>query len=329
MHVSAPNAAPSRVAVKDPLGSLGKVIAAVAGAGVFLYVIGVAVLAEGLASAHLHAREVIAALPRDQVAVFGAREALLSAIAGAVFALFLYAFYRMFRFSQQAVAGQGIRGRLLRWMREHPAAVVTAMVASLAVAGPADARGVAFFLLFLANVYLGMRSAHRSLIGELPDFRTSLRPWLRVAAGLAIAVFIASLARQSAFPEQFPVAHIRVSYTRALDLRAVYLPRVNLQNASLPRARLGGADLRGARLVEANLQWASLWRADLQNANLIDADLRNASLVGANLRGARMSEGERHAWLEGAPSMNRRRGHPLHDVRRRRSARDSARRPQS
>jgi hypothetical protein len=209
------------VALKDPFGSFGKVVGAVAGAGVFVYLIGVVALWQRLAGAHLPAREVIAAIPREQVAVLGAREVFVSAIAGGLSALYLYAFYRLFRVSERAVAAGGVRGRLLHRMREHPAAVVTAVVAVLGVAAPFDAHGVVLFVAFLANTYLGVRSAHRSLIGELPDFRTSVRPWLRVVAGLAIAVFIISLARQHAFPEQFSVAKINgagLSHDRYLYL---------------------------------------------------------------------------------------------------------------
>ena len=206
------------MALKDPFGSFGKVVGAVAGAGVFVYLIGVVVLWERLAGAHLPAREVIAAIPREQVAVLGAREVFVSAIAGVFSALYLYAFYRLFRVSERAVAAGRVRGRFLHGMREHPAAVVTAVVAVLGVAAPCDARGVVLFVVFLANTYLGVRSAHRSLIGELPDFRTSLRPWLRVVVGLAIAVFIISLARQHAFPEQFSVARINGAGPNDRDL---------------------------------------------------------------------------------------------------------------
>jgi hypothetical protein len=219
--VSSPEPPPQRVALKDPFGSFGKVVGAVAGAGVFVYLIGVVVLWERLASAHLPAREVIAVIPREQVAVLGAREVFVSAIAGVFSALFLYAFYRLFRVSERAVAAGGGRGRLLHRMREHPAAVVTAVVAVLGVAAPCDVRGVVLFVVFLANTYLGVRSAHRSLIGELPDFRTSLRPWLRVVAGLAIAVFIISLERQHAFPERFSVA--RIYGSGPSDNRYLYL----------------------------------------------------------------------------------------------------------
>jgi hypothetical protein len=50
--VSAPEP-PQRVALKDPFGSFGKVVGAVAGAGVFVYLIGVVVMWERLAAAHL------------------------------------------------------------------------------------------------------------------------------------------------------------------------------------------------------------------------------------------------------------------------------------
>jgi hypothetical protein len=91
--------------------------------------------------------------------------------------------------------------------------------------GPFDARGAVFLVLFLINLYFGMRSAHRSLIGELPGFRTSQRPWWRVALGLGIAIVIASLARQNEFPEQFAVAqvHFKPGTKIAADLRTGYL----------------------------------------------------------------------------------------------------------
>jgi hypothetical protein len=213
------------VALKDPAASIGKVIGALAGAGVFLYLIGAVVLWQRLSRAHLQADEVIGAIPRDQVAVLGAREVLLSAVAAASFALFLYGFYWLFRFSERRAGHDGVGGRVLRFMREKPAVLITAIAGSLAVFGPCDAFEAALLVLFLVNVYLGMRSVHRSVIGELPDFRTSIRPWLRVAAGLAIAVLIASVARQHAFPDEFPMATVELSGPRAAysPMRGLYL----------------------------------------------------------------------------------------------------------
>lgn len=57
------------VALKDPAASIGKIIGALAGAGLFLYLIGAMVLWQRLSRAHLQADEVIGAIPRDQVAV--------------------------------------------------------------------------------------------------------------------------------------------------------------------------------------------------------------------------------------------------------------------
>jgi hypothetical protein len=204
-----PATSPTRALLEDAFGSFGKVVAAVAGAGIFLYLIGVAVLWLRLAAAGLQQQEVVAAIPRDQLAVLGAREALLSTISGLLFALLLYAFFRVFRVSQQLLTTKGVRGVLARWMRERPALMFTVIIGGWCVLFvPLDTPGTLFLILFLANIYFGFRSAHRSLIGELPDFRTSVRPWLRVGLGLAIAVFLVSIARQSEFPDGFSRAMV-------------------------------------------------------------------------------------------------------------------------
>lgn len=206
-----PAPSPARALLGDAFGSFGKVVAAVTGAGVFLYLIGVGVLWQRLAAAGLQQQEVVAVIPREQLAVLGAREALLSAIAGALFALFLYLMYRLFRLSQQVEATAGVRGFCARCVRERPALTMTVILGLYsALFVPLDTPGVLFLVLFLANIYLGFRSAHRSLIGELPDFRASIRPWLRVALGLAIAVFLVSISRQSQFPDAFPRATIKL-----------------------------------------------------------------------------------------------------------------------
>lgn len=209
MAVSAPAPSPTRALLEDAFGSFGKVVAAVTGAGIFLYLIGVAVLWLRLAAAGLQEQEVVSAIPRDQLAVLGAREALLSTLSGILFALLLYAFFRLFRVSEQLQTTDGVRGVLARWMRDRPALLLTVVVGCWCVwFVPLDTPGTLFLILFLANIYFGFRSAHRSWIGELPDFRTSARPWLRVGLGLAIAVFLVSIARQSEFPDGFSQATI-------------------------------------------------------------------------------------------------------------------------
>ena len=196
---------------EDPLSSLGKLVGALAGAGVFLYLIGVGVLWQRLAGADLHPEEVIAALPRDQIAVTGAREALLLSISGAIFGCYLYAFYRLFRASERVAATDGFRARLAGQIRERPAGIVTAMVAAwCALVVPLSRHDVGLILAFFAIVFVGLRSAHRSLIGKSQDFRTSRVPWLRVVAGLSASVLVVSIAHQREFPDQFPIARVVV-----------------------------------------------------------------------------------------------------------------------
>lgn len=205
-----PAPSPARALFDDALGSLGKVVAALAGAGLFLYLIGAAVLWKRVEDAGLQAQEIVAAIPRDQLAVAGARDALLSLLAAGFFGLFLYACYRLFRASERAtITDHAIRDLPARWMRDRPAVVVTVVVAvAFAPLVPVSASSALFFVLFLLNLLLGARSAHRSVIGELRDFRTNLVPWLRVAAGLSIAVFLVSVWRPSEFPDQFPSAEV-------------------------------------------------------------------------------------------------------------------------
>ena len=196
---------------EDPLGSLGKIVGALAGAGVFLYLIGVGVMWQRLARADLHPEEVIAALPRDQIAVTGAREALLLSISGAIFGLYLYAFYRLFRASERVAARDGLWARFGGQIRERPAAIVTVMVAAwCALFVPLSRHGLGLMLAFLAIVFVGLRSAHRSLIGKSQDFRTSRVPWLRVVAGLSGSVLVVSIAHQREFPDPFPTAAVVV-----------------------------------------------------------------------------------------------------------------------
>jgi hypothetical protein len=198
---------PGHALWEDPLGSLGKIVGALAGAGVFLYLIGVGVLWERLASAGLQPQEVIAALPRDQIAVTGAREALLLSISGAIFGLYLYAFYRLFRACERVAPAGGLRARLAGQIRQRPAVVVTAMVAAwCAPLVPLSLHSVGPMLAFLAVVFVGLRSAHRSLIGKSQDFRTSRLPWLRVVAGLSASVLIVSIAHEREFPARFATA---------------------------------------------------------------------------------------------------------------------------
>jgi hypothetical protein len=210
--VSAPPVqSPARALLDDALGSLGKVVAAAAGAGLFLYLIGTAVLWQRVDNLGLQAQEVVAVIPRDQLAVAGAREVLLSLVAGAIFAYFLYGCYAVYRACEAVVDTGGVRGRFARWMRERPALLVTAAVAIVGtLLVPFGASDALFGLFFLGNLFLGMRSAHRSLVGELPDFRSSLKPWLRVVAGWSIAVFLVSVWRPAEFPEPFPTASVEL-----------------------------------------------------------------------------------------------------------------------
>lgn len=199
------------VLLNDPLGSFGKLVGAVAGAGVFLYVIGVAVLWQRLARAGVQAQDVITAIPRDQLAVAGAREALVSIIAGAVFGLLCYAIYRVYGVSQRAVASNGVLGRCARWMSQRPQIVITLAVAGTCLpVGPFSMDGLLFLVVFLALVFLGTRSAHRSLIGDSQDYRTSRLPWLRLLAVLSAAVLLVSILRQREFPDPFSCATIAV-----------------------------------------------------------------------------------------------------------------------
>jgi hypothetical protein len=174
---------------------------------VFLYLIGVVVMWERLASEHLQPQEVIAALPRDQVAVAGAREALLLAISGAIAGLFLYAAYRLFRASERLATTRGVRAHFARRLRARPAVLLTALIAAWGVLVlPITLDGVVLGLVFLAIAFVGIRSAHRSLTGKSQDFRTSRVPWLRVAAGLSASVLVISIAHQHDFPDRFSTA---------------------------------------------------------------------------------------------------------------------------
>ncbi|MDQ3676499.1 MAG: hypothetical protein M3401_06795 [Actinomycetota bacterium] len=197
--------------MNDPLDSIRKLVGAVAGAGVVLYVIGVSVLWQRLARADVQAQDVITAIPREQLAVAGAREALVSLIAGTVFGLLCYATYRVYDGSRRAAASNGVLGRGARWMRQRPAVVVTLAVAgSCLPVGPFSADGLFFLVMFLALVFLGTRSVHRSLIAEPQEHRGSRLPWLRVLAVLSAAVLLVSILRQREFPDPFSCASIAV-----------------------------------------------------------------------------------------------------------------------
>jgi hypothetical protein len=201
----------------DPLGSFGKVVGALAGLGVFLYLIGVVVMWTRLEAEDLQPQEVIAALPRDQIAVAGAREALLLAVSGAIFAGFLFIFYRLFRASERFAGTQGVAARVAHWLRERPAVFLTALIGTwAALVLPITPDGIVLGILFLTIVFVGIRSAHRSLIGESQDFRTSRVPWLRVAAGLSSSVLVVSIAHQREFPDRFSTATVFASGPRSI-----------------------------------------------------------------------------------------------------------------
>ena len=91
----------------------------------------------------------------------------------------------------------------------HPATVITVpLTIWCLLVLPLNLPSLLFIALFLADVFLGVRSAHRTLLSSTESYATSLRPWLRLAVGLAIAVFLGSVARQREFPERFSVARI-------------------------------------------------------------------------------------------------------------------------
>lgn len=199
----------SRGLLADPLGSLGKVIGLAAGAGAFLYLIGVAVLWQRLGSAGLPEQEVLATIPRDQIAAAGIQEALLSAIAAALFGVGGFAGYQVFRLSERLATAAGPVGWAARGLAAHPVLALTAAMAALCLPlGPLSLIGLVFLGVTLVLVYFAARSAHRSLISESRDFHTSPTPWIRLAAALAAAVFIVSVVRQHEFPEELPVATI-------------------------------------------------------------------------------------------------------------------------
>ena len=240
----------------EALGSIGKVVTALAGAGVLLYVTGVVVVWQRLASEGLQQQAVIAVMPRDQLAVAGAREALVSMISAAIFGLFLYWAYRAFESSRRSTASHGLRARMAGWMRKRPATVITVLIAvACALLGPLAVTGVACLALFLAIAYIGTRSAHRSLIGKSQDFRTSPLPWLRVALGLSSAVLVASIARTSEFPDRFPLATVTegACVTRGLYLGAtadgIALGKPELSDASTDECRTPDADAGNTLLV--------------------------------------------------------------------------------
>ena len=197
--------------LNDALGSFGKAVGALAGAGIFLYLIGVGVLWQRLSNADLRAQEVVATLPRDQLAIVGAREALLSAVSAAIFGLFLWAVYRLWLSSADDVAKQNLRGKLARGVRDQPATVISVPLAIwCALIVPMSPSGALFLVLFLAVVWFGIRSAQRSLLDPVRNFRTSAGPWVRVAIGLASAVLVVSISRQGEFPDRFSIATIAI-----------------------------------------------------------------------------------------------------------------------
>lgn len=209
-----PEGTPSQEGLgKGPEGLLvtyGKVASGLAGAGIVLYVIGVVVFWERLASRGFQAQEVIATLPREQIAVAGAREALVSAVAGAIGALVLYGVYRLLGTGE--VAGtRGVRAWLAKRMREHVAGTVTGLIFFLSVLiGPVTVTDIVCLPLFLLITFFGVRSIQRSLRIDKFAFKNHVRPWIVVTAGLVAAVFVVSVARQAEFPDQVALATVEL-----------------------------------------------------------------------------------------------------------------------
>jgi len=206
----------------DPLTSFGKAVGLIAGAGVFVYVVGVVAFWQRMDDAGLQPQEVVASIPRDQLAVAGAREASLSLITGAAFALCLLGVYRAYARSRRSGASSGVGGRFATWMGDHAAGVVTAFFGvSCALVMPLSPANVLLLAVCLLTVYVGGSSARRRLKDDPRAYRTSIMAWAELAVGLSIAVFVVGFMRQREFPGGFACATVRLQ--DAAPERALYL----------------------------------------------------------------------------------------------------------
>jgi hypothetical protein len=201
--------------LSETFDSLGKVVAAIAGAGVFFYLAGLFVMWQRLKKEGLPSEEGLSVLPRDQVAIAGVREVVLSLISAALL-LFVLGFVlvhaaRLFAKLQRNVAStpptRAARSRSRRafsWFAERIALWSLLILLTLLVF-PLSRAGIAAALTLAGLFYYSVRLTQHC-VKENQAF-----PLWRVGIAVLVAVVVLSVAREHDFPSQFtPVTAVMV-----------------------------------------------------------------------------------------------------------------------
>jgi hypothetical protein len=187
--------------VTSSFNDVAKVVAGVAGFGVFFFVAGYFIQWQRLKKADLPAQDGLALLPNEQIAAAGVREIFISVLFGAFFLFFLgFALLWLTRFARKR------QGRLWRLLSSDALFLGIVLGALTVLLMPLSTAGLIAGFTVVAVLAFGLVTIDRFLDDEskgAADF-----PLWRIAVAVAIVALVLSVARQREFPETLPAVTV-------------------------------------------------------------------------------------------------------------------------
>lgn len=186
----------------ETINDTGKILAAIAGLGIFFFAAGYFVEWQRMTGGGLPPEQVLPLIPKEQIAAAGVKELAISILLGGAILILL-----VFGIAGLAKATKGRKGRvaqrLNRLLREREVGVLSGAAGLLVLLTvPFDAIGVLAAVTVTGLLYYGLTLVHRFLADEANE----VLPIWRLIAATAIAAVILSGVRQHEFPEPRPMA---------------------------------------------------------------------------------------------------------------------------
>ncbi len=181
--------------ISETIGSTGRVLAAVAGLGVFFFATGYLVEWQRMKHGGLPPEQVIPLIPKEQIAAAGVRELTISIfLGGAILALFVLGLVGLARATENR---KGWLARGINRLLEKEVAMIVAIGVFTLLLVPFGVLGVVVAIIVTGLFFYGLRLVRRFLAAggeaKFPLWRLTLAVALAAVAMIAI--------RQHEFPE--------------------------------------------------------------------------------------------------------------------------------
>ncbi|HXR32033.1 MAG TPA: hypothetical protein VN752_12955 [Solirubrobacterales bacterium] len=187
--------------VSETVNDVGKIVAAIAGIGIFFVATGYFVEWQKMTRGGLPPEQVLPLIPREQIAAAGVRELAISILlGGAILALLVFGLVALAKATEGGKSRPAKRvNRLLKNEVGVPTVLIGIFVLLIV---PLDGGGLLVAVAVTGLLYYGLTLFHRFLADK---GKTTFPVW-RLVLATAVAAAILSGVRQHEFPEPRPMA---------------------------------------------------------------------------------------------------------------------------